>query len=169
MLTTSVKINAIVFSEHAKKFNSALEKIHPSFNLNLISVTQIDLSLAMALKDKVDQGEFIIIVGDRTSTTQPGRSTSVNFLGEKANFPQGPFILANLLQAPVYFMLCLKEKHTRYHFIFELFEEQLVLKKKDREKQLEVYIQKYAKLLEDYCIKYPLQWFNFFDFWQNKK
>jgi predicted LPLAT superfamily acyltransferase len=168
MLTTSVKINAIVFNEHAKKFNTALEKIHPSFNLNLISVAHIDLTLAMTLKDKVDQGEFIIIVGDRTSTTQPGRSTSAIFLDENANFPQGPFILASLLQAPTYFMLCLKEEKNRYHFVFELFAEQLTLKKKGREEQLQIYVQKYAKLLEHYCIKYPLQWFNYFDFWQNK-
>ena len=79
LLNPNVKINAIVFSQHAKKFNHILQKINPSYSLNLIEATDIDLTLAMRLKDKVDAGEFIIIVGDRTSTTQPGRSTPANF------------------------------------------------------------------------------------------
>jgi len=161
-----VKINAIVFSQNAQKFNSILEKISPSYRLTMIEVTSMDLTLAMVLKDKVDAGEFIIIVADRTSTSQPGRSTKAMFLNKEADFPQGPFILASLLQCPAYFMLCLKEPHNKYRMVFELFSDNMYLKRKDRDKQLTLYTQKYANLLEQYCQEYPLQWFNFFDFWK---
>lgn len=161
-----IKINAIIFHKQAKKFNSVLEQINPEFKLNLIEVNSINIKLAIELKEKVDAGEFIVIVCDRISTSKPDRVVKAKFLGKNALFPQGPFILASLLQCPTYFMLCLKEPPHSYRIIFDEFALAIKLEKHDRMIQLERYAQKYAKLLELYCAQYPLQWFNFFDFWR---
>ncbi len=163
---TDIKINAIVFHEQAQNLNTLLEQISPECKLNMIEVTAFDIKLAIELKEKVDAGEFIVIMGDRTSTTQPKRSTVATFLGKKAKFPQGPFILAGLLQCPIYFMLCLSEKRNRFQIAFEEFEKTIDISKTNREAQLAHDAQKYANLLEKYCKEYPLQWFNFFKFWE---
>jgi len=161
-----LKINAIVFNEHAKKFNSILDRINPEFNLNMISVKNFDIALAMSLKEKVEAGEFVVIVGDRTSTTNPKRCIQTEFLGELAYLPQGPFILAGLLDCPVYFMLCLKHHDKRFKIIFDQFADSIQIQKKKREQALAYYGKEYARLLEEYFLQYPLQWFNFFDFWK---
>ena len=36
---------------------------------------------------------------------------------------------------------------------------------KERPKAIQQQIELYASLLEHYCLKAPLQWFNFYDFW----
>ena len=66
-------------------------------------------------------------------------------------------------------MLCLKIPENKYQFVLEYFADSIYIKRKNREEQLKVYIQKYANLLAQYCENYPLQWFNFFDFWQKPK
>jgi len=38
--------------------------------------------------------------------------------------------------------------------------------KKTREQDMQQVIQHYAECLQTYCLKEPLQWFNFFDFWR---
>ena len=160
----SVKINAFVFSKNAVNFNKILEKINPECKLNVIEVSETDIHLAMLLKQKIDDGEFVVIVADRVSTTQPERCTIANFLGKPAQFPQGPFILAGLMHCPVYFMLCIPVEN-KFKVIFQPFADSIALQRKNRQAELTTYTQKYADLLSYYCQEHPLQWFNFFDFW----
>ena len=164
-----MKINALVFSKHAQQLNDMLTKINPEYKIGMISLQKPAPDLAIQLCEKIEQGEFVVIVGDRTSVTQPGRNLKPNFLSEEAPLPQGAFILASLLQCPTYFMLCPK-KGNKYDFIFEDFEQQgLKLNRKNRQQDLEKHAQKYANMLGRYCQEYPLQWFNFFDFWQESE
>jgi predicted LPLAT superfamily acyltransferase len=162
-----VKINALVFSQNAVKFNAVLEKVNPQCKLNVIEVSETDIHLAMLLKQKIDDGEFIVIVADRISTTHPERCSTANFLGKPARFPQGPFILAGLMHCPIYFMLCVKDEN-KFKIIFNLFAESIIIQRKYRQSEFAHYTQKYADLLSDYCEKYPNQWFNFFDFWRTE-
>ena len=125
--------------------------------------------LAIMLQDKIDQGEYVVIAGDRTSTTVAGRVIYSDFLGEKAPFSQGPFILAGLLKCPVLMMFCLKAHSPdkqAYHLIFEELSPGIHWTRKTRQVELTKLVNAYAKSLEKYCAQYPLQWFNFFDFWQ---
>ncbi|MCZ6798656.1 MAG: glycosyltransferase family 2 protein, partial [Gammaproteobacteria bacterium] len=84
-----------------------------------------------------------------------------------APFPQGSFILAGLLKCPVYLMFCLKQQ-AQYHVYFELFTEYLKFSdRKERLQTLNNAVQAYASRLEYYCLKAPMQWFNFFPFWSD--
>jgi len=157
--------NVIVFTEHAQKFNDFINSLNKDVKVNLIEVTKMGPDLAIMLQDKIDQGEYIVIAGDRTSTTVAGRVIYSDFLGEQAPFSQGPFILAGILQCPVLMMFCLKDKH-KYNLIFEELSSGVQWTRKTRETELTKLVNKYAKTLEIYCAQYPLQWFNFFDFWQ---
>ncbi len=160
-----IKVNAIVFHKNAVKINHILNKINPDFSLNLIEVQNLNIQLAIELQEKIDAGEFIVIVADRTSTTKAHRTLKANFLGHDAYFPQGSFILAGLLACPVYFMLCLKQDKNHYKLILEQFAESMDIKNPNRDIKLHAYAQQYADLLTTYCQQYPLQWYNFFNFW----
>ncbi|WP_318481768.1 glycosyltransferase family 2 protein [Photobacterium leiognathi] len=164
-----IKINALVFTEHAERFNAVLKAINPDSDLNLIQVNELGADTAIMLQQKVEQGEWVVIVGDRTSVTKEQRVVWADFLGKPAPFPQGPFILASVLKVPVYTLFGLRDdSQATPHFdvYFEPFSEQLTLPRKTRETAIQETVQQYASRLESYTIKAPLQWYNFFNFWQ---
>lgn len=159
------RINVLVHTKHAEKFNQLLRQTNENSGLNLIQVTDISAATAMLLSDKVDNGELIIITADRTPVSQNSRVSRAEFLGADALFPQGPFILASLLKCSVYTLFCLKQQG-RQVIYFEHFSDSLTLPRKTREQAIQQAIQRYAQRLEHYCLTEPLQWFNFFDFWR---
>ncbi|PMN50330.1 acyltransferase [Vibrio lentus] len=169
---SNIKINALVFTEHAERFNSVMKAVNPQSDLNLIQVTSMGPDTAILLQQKLEQGEWIVIVGDRTSTSKESRSVWVEFLGKEAPFPQGPFMLASVLKAPVFLLFGLRDdSQSKPHFdvYFEHFSDKIELPRKTREQSLQQVVQKYANRLEHYTLKAPLQWYNFFNFWTLSK
>lgn len=163
-LDNAVGINVLVHTKHAQKFNQLLNQTSNNSRLNLIQVTEITAATAQLLSDKIDAGELVIIAADRTPVSSGQRVAEVDFLGARALFPQGPIILAALLKCPVYTVFCLKQrgKHVIY---FDFFSDSLKFHRKTRDQAMQQIIQRYADCLQAYCLKEPLQWFNFFDFW----
>lgn len=160
-----VRINALVFTRHAARFNALLKQINPGASLNLIQVQEMGADTAILLKEKIEAGEWVVIVGDRTSVTREKRVVWADFLGQPAPFPLGPFALASVLACPVYLMFGLKEQG-RFRVHFEPFAERLLLPRAQREAALHHWVQAYADRLQHHCLRAPLDWFNFFDFWQ---
>ena len=159
-------VNAVVYSEHASVFRRALEAANPDFSVNLIHVTQIGPETSILLKDKIERGELLVIVGDRTPPAGSGRVCSVDFLGAPADFAQGPFVLASLLECPVYLFFCLREGNG-YRMYLEPFAERIELPRKDRDAAVREYVRRYARRLEELCLRAPYQWFNFYDYWRH--
>ena len=161
------KINAVVYTDHALRFNELMRRVNADFDLNLIQIARLGPDTAIRLKEKIERGEMIVIVGDRTPPRghAENRVDAVDFLGAPALFAQGPFILANLLDCPVYLLFCVR-RGARYRIDAELFAERVVLPRRDREASLRAYMRKYAARLEHYCLEAPEQWFNFYDFWR---
>jgi len=164
-LDDAPRINVLVHTKHAEKFNRLLRQTNANSGLNLIQVTDISAATAMLLSDKIDNGELVVITADRTPVSRNPRVSRAKFLGDDASFPQGPFILAALLKSPVYTLFCLKQQG-RQVIYFDHFSDLLTLPRKTREQALQQTIQRYAVRLEHYCLMEPLQWFNFFDFWR---
>ncbi|PMJ92957.1 glycosyltransferase family 2 protein [Vibrio sp. 10N.261.55.A7] len=167
-----VKINALVFTEHAERFNSVMKAINPNSELNLIQVSHMGPDTAILLQQKIEQGEWIVIVGDRTSTSKESRSVWADFLGKSAPFPQGPFLLASILKAPVYLLFGLRDdsrKEPHFNVYFEHFSDKIDFPRKERQIAIQRTVQQYAQRLEHYTLKAPLQWYNFFNFWTLSK
>ncbi|MGF1734848.1 glycosyltransferase family 2 protein [Photobacterium satsumensis] len=165
----NVKINALVFTEHAERFNTVMKAVNSESELNLIQVNQLGADTAILLQQKLEQGEWVVIVGDRTSVTKEQRVVWADFLGHPAPFPQGPFMLSAVLKAPVYLLFGLRdEQQSPPHFnvYLEPFSDQIHLPRLQREQALTAVVNQYAKRLEAYTLQAPLQWFNFFNFWQ---
>lgn len=160
-------IHAVVSTEHARQFNRLLAAASANFSANLLEVSRLGPETAIMLRDKIDQGEFLVIVGDRTSPSENGRISVVDFLGTPAPFAQGPFILASLLECPVYLFFCLREADG-YRIHFEHFADRIELPRQERQERLQGYLEHYAQRLESYCQRAPNQWFNFYDFWRQE-
>ncbi|QQX79887.1 glycosyltransferase family 2 protein [Shewanella sp. KX20019] len=159
-----VKVNVMVLTEHAENFNRVLQQLNPDSALNLIQVTELGPSTSILLQQKIDAGELVVIAGDRTSSQTAGRVIYQPFLGKEAPFPQGPFILAGLLDCPVFTMFCLREEG-RYHVHLRHFANSLKGPRAGRAERLENAVQDFSQRLEYFALRQPLQWFNFYDFW----
>lgn len=163
---THKTINAVVFTEHAENFTRTLKELNPDFELNLVQVSSFGVDTAIRFREKIENGEILVIVGDRTSPFAHDRNISSPFFGKPAPFPSGPFVLASLMDCPIFLIFCINEGQG-YNIYLEPFEKQMRLSRDDRDVVLAGLIQKYAQRLEFYCKKAPMQWFNFFDFWAN--
>lgn len=159
-----VRINALIYSEHAKRFAGALASADERFHVNLLPISSLGPDTAIQLRDKIDQGEMLVIVGDRTPPAENGRVVSADFLGRPAAFPQGPFILAALLECPLFLFFCAREEDG-YRIHFEPFADKVELPRGRRVEAIAALAQRYADRLAVLCRRAPFQWFNFFDFW----
>jgi predicted LPLAT superfamily acyltransferase len=161
-------INALVFTDNAQRFRAVLETIAPQAGVNLMPVSDIGPDTAILLQQKLDAGEWVAIVGDRTAVNrQRGGERRViwsEFLGRAAPFPQGPFVLAAALRCPVLLMFALRQQgKLRIHC--EAFADPLLLPRAQRQQALQQAVDRYAARLAHYALLAPLDWFNFFDFW----
>ena len=162
------KVTAVVYTGHARRFNSVLASANSQFARHLLEVSDFGPETAMMMQERVDAGELLVIVGDRVPAHEAGRTTDAQFLGSTAPFAQGPYVLAHALGCPVYLFFCLKEQDG-YRLYFEPFAERIELPRRERAQHLAAWAQRYAQRLEHYCRKAPYQWFNFFDFWASPK
>ncbi len=163
------KVTAIVYTGHAKRFNSVLSSASGDFAKRLVQVGDFGPQTSIMMKERIDAGELLVIVGDRVPVHDAGRTTDARFLGTIAPFAQGPYVLAHALGCPVYLFFCLKERSAggvaRHRLYFELFAQRIALPRRERAQHIAAWAQQYASRLEHYCRKAPYQWFNFFDFW----
>jgi predicted LPLAT superfamily acyltransferase len=157
-------LNAVVYSQNAVRFHAILEQVNPGFRTHLVQVAEITPATAIDLQERLDRGECLFVVGDRTPPSAAGRSVRAPFLGASAAFPIGPYLLAHLLRCPVYLMFCAHDG-ARYRVRLEPFAERIELPRSGREAALAQWAGRYARSLETQCRETPFEWFNFFDFW----
>ena len=121
----------------------------------------------LELSQRLERGEWIAIAADRVPI-RGDKTQSVNFLGHSAEFPQGAWLLASILKAPLNTIFCLKEKG-QYRMKLRRFSAPISGRGKAREENIKQVMQQYADLLAKECAENPLLWFNFYNFWNDKK
>jgi len=158
------RLTVLVHTRHAVKYNRIVGEGSPEAAMNIVQVTEIGPETIIDLKQRVEQGGWIVIAGDRVPVTGQGKTVFVPFFGQEAAFPQGPWILASLLGCRVSLLFCILDD-TRYHLTMEPFADQVYVPRADRQKAAHDYAARYAQRLEHYAAGAPFQWYNFYDFW----
>lgn len=162
------KIKVLMFTGNAQQITRVLTSINKEAAEDIYPLESVSPSTIFDLEEELKNHTKIGIMGDRTSADTKGRVIEVPFLGELAPFPVGPFLLMGLLKSPVYMLFCLRTKKNEYDVFVRPFSDTIHLPRKNREENLKQYLTDYAKHLEYFCCRYPYQWFNFYDFWENK-
>ncbi|MBO9538212.1 acyltransferase [Herbaspirillum sp.] len=160
----AMKLTVLVHTRHAQAFNRMLAQLDARSQLNLMQVTDMSPATAMVLADKVAQGEFVVIAGDRVPVSPNPRVARASFMGRVAPFPVGPYVLASLLRCPVYLMFS-RRTASGAQVSFEFFRDLIELPRNQRAQRLDELAAGYAARLEFHCLQAPFQWFNFYDFW----
>lgn len=157
-------IHPLVHTRHAQQYNAFLRAVQPDTMATPIEVEDIGVALAVALKERVERGEWIAIAGDRTPFSGAARSVDAPFLGSPAPFSTGPYILASIMECPVYLLSCVRDG-AGYRVALELFAEKIELPRHARQAAIAACAARYAHWLEGQCLAYPYQFYNFYDFW----
>ncbi|WP_341894761.1 glycosyltransferase [Ferrovibrio terrae] len=161
------RLLVLVHTQHAANYNRVLREINPETALNTFQVTDLDAATAVLLKERVDQGDWIVIAGDRVPVSGD-RVSVAPFLGQPAAFPQGPYILAAVMECPLYTLFCRREGG-RFHLTGRRLADRVTLPRGQRMEALDGYAGAFARELEEQALLDPFQWYNFFDFWAMKK
>jgi predicted LPLAT superfamily acyltransferase len=161
-----LKLTVLVHTGHARAFNALLARLDPRSQLNLLQVTEMTPATAISLAERIGRGEFVVIAGDRIPVAPNPRVAQADFLGQRAAFPIGPYVLASVLQCPLYMLFSMR-RLAGHELHFELLREAVHLPRQGREQVLARLAADYAARLEFHCIRAPLDWFNFYDFWHS--
>ena len=153
----------LVHTAHARRFNRILARLDPSAAVQLLQVTEFSPAMAMLLADRVAAGEFVAIAADRVPVTGD-RTCRADFLGAPAGFPAGPWLIASLLQCPVWAMSCLHDGEG-YRARIDLLAGHVRLPRGGRQQALDACAQRFADWLAACLRQSPYDWFNFYDFW----
>lgn len=152
------------------KFNSLLRELNPDLIDKIVDANSIGVDSAIWMKDKISAGDLVVIAGDRTSANSRNRTIETDFLGESANFPEGAFSLAGILNAPVYFIFVVRKNDFNIRTAYEMHvvraKTSLDCPRKERPERLKMLLREYVEILERLCVAHPYQWFNFYNFWE---
>jgi predicted LPLAT superfamily acyltransferase len=159
---TNIKtiINIVMFDgehENIKQYMDGLGE--KSFNVITI---KDDMSHVYQMGAALGNNELICMHADRF--LEGNKTVSINFLGEEARFPIGPFLMSAGFNVPVSLVFAFKEPNNHYHYFGSpLIQRSENENKKDFAQRLaQLYVQDLEKKLREY----PEQWFNYYDFWK---
>lgn len=154
-IDTRSQISLVTTDAEHQNIKEYMEKVTMRSKVKFILVKN-DMSHIFEINNALSNGELVCFTGDRYMRDQ--KVMTETLMGKKANFPAGPFLLASRLGVPVLFVYVMKETNKHYH----LYARQAKAKNRDAQGLLKEYTQSVEWMLK----KYPLQWFNYFDFWE---
>ena len=135
-------------------------------NLIIHHVQNAASDIAVEIINALRSGDIVCMHGDRFIEGQ--RTETIDFLGKTARFPVGPMALAAITGAPV--IICHTVRTALFSYTFSAEEPVQISAGVDRtvrDEQMRSALEKYVSVLEKMCRKYPYQWYNFYQFWEN--
>lgn len=152
------QINVVTTDAEHAGIKNYLEQQSLKSSVKFILVAE-DMSHIFEIHNALSDGELVVFTGDRYIAGN--KKLTENFMGADANFPLGPYLLASRMKVPVLFVYVMKASKRHYNF----YARKAKVKARDPQALLKEYTQSVGWILN----KYPLQWFNFFDFWEARK
>ncbi|MCF6353809.1 MAG: hypothetical protein L3J26_01690 [Candidatus Polarisedimenticolaceae bacterium] len=154
-------LKILMYPNHNEQISKIFMELNPEVAETVLPLGEMDTMLRVA--DAVADGKAVAMLGDRAIGSE--KSVDCRFLGKVAKFPAGPMLLASVLKVPVILFVGLHMGGNRYELYFEKLADRVVVDRKQRDADLQKWVQRYADRLEHYARKAPNNWFNFYDFW----
>jgi predicted LPLAT superfamily acyltransferase len=161
-----VEVRVVLDAEHSPALSAILKSLNPQIAAGIINPRQAGTAVALEIGAALQGGALVTMLADRGRPGNP--SASVDFLGHQAAFPTAPWQIAAALQVPVVLCVGLFRGGRRYDLHFELLAERLEVDRRQRQEQLRAVIQRFADRLGHHLRIAPYNWFNFYDFWNDR-
>jgi predicted LPLAT superfamily acyltransferase len=159
----NVPINVTGFDRETPAVRALLNqasKIH--FRLIPLTGSPTD---AIPLVAALRRGEVVAMLGDRTYGSPSAR---VPFLGGTISLPIGAYVLAAIAESPLVQVFSLREPGGHYHFFGFTPITPYHPPHHERDAHLLKCATRFATNLETIVRRDPLQWYNFFPYWEQK-
>jgi predicted LPLAT superfamily acyltransferase len=159
-----VPINVSGFDNESPQIRSLLNQASEArFRLLPLTGSPTDvIPLVAALR----RGEVVAMLGDRPYGSP---STRIPFLGSPASFPIGAYVIASIADAPLIHVFSLREPGGHYHFFGFPPQRPKMPSHDERDAYLRECATSFARDLETILRRDPLQWYNFYPFWDQPK
>lgn len=150
-----------------EKMMAALEAINPGIADSIIDTGVSDTDRVLRVKAALDNGDIVCMMADRSY--DGAAMVPVDFLGDTAELPLSPYLLAGVLKVPVVLGFGFYQQRGQYRIVFEPLLDGASMPRKQRRELAAEYAQRYADRLAFWAKQYPYNWFNFFDYWANTR
>lgn len=161
------RINIVMFLDEHEKIQNYLSDIYTEKNVNFI-VINVDYSHLFKIEKALKNKELVAMHGDRY--LEGTNTLDKLFLGKTAKFPTGPFSLAYKYKVPITFVSAMKQTSRHYYFFAsEPIISEYPAKLSERKIIISGLVEDYVRQLEKIILRFPDQWFNFYDFWEDKR
>jgi predicted LPLAT superfamily acyltransferase len=155
-------MHIVMYDGEHQQIKDYLESITEKHSSRIILIKE-DLSHIYAIQDALSNNEFVCMHADRFLAGNKIMKTE--FLHKTAVFPAGPFVLANSFKSPVSFVFAMKDNSFNYHF----YATPGKMYDGPRDLATRKMLSEYCDAMEKTIGKYPLQWYNYYDFWEEQK
>ena len=149
-----------MYDGEVQQIKAYLDSVTGERNVKVI-VIRNDLSHIYEISDAFANNELICMHSDRF--IEGNKTLTTDFLGDKARFPVGPFVLAASFKVPLSFVFAMKETDFHYHFFASELKEYGHLEK---EVGMQKMLNDFVGEMETKVKQYPEQWYNYYNFWQ---
>ncbi len=157
-------LSIVMDRAHSARFNAVMERAAPAFAAQVIDAAQSGPALVLKLREALAAGRLVGLMADRA---RAGEATvTVQFLGQPAQLPLGPWQLALALRCPVILGFAAYQGDGHYQAHFELFSVGELAPRGQRAAAAAQAAQAYADRLAEQLRSAPYNWGNFYDFWQ---
>ena len=158
------KINIIVFDAEHQAIKNYMSDVLTDRNVNFICIRE-DYSHLREIETALNNKELIAMHGDRY--IEGNQVAHFDFLGGNAAFPLGPWSLASRFNVPVCYVFAVKQSKRQYRFFAT---PAMAVPKTGnplkRREMISECMERYVRELETAARQYPLQWYNYFQFWK---
>ncbi|MCX6204789.1 MAG: lysophospholipid acyltransferase family protein [Bacteroidetes bacterium] len=153
------KINIVMFDGEQTQIKEYLKSVSEKKNVKIIYIKN-DLSHIYEISESLKNNELVCMHADRF--IEGNKTIEAIFLGEKAKFPKGPFLIASIFKVPISFVFALKENNMKYHFFASKLK---TYSNEVKEIAMQKMLNDFVFEMELKVIRYPEQWFNHYNFW----
>ncbi len=155
------KINIVmkeVLLNSIKNIENSIE--NKNYKVNIIDLNEGGVSSSIKIANALLSDEIVAMMGDRSNEKK--YNEKVKFFDKYAGFNKNPFQIAYKLKKPIVIFFVSNIAKQTYEVKYFNIELNFNLKEKEA---IDIAIKEYVKLFEDILLKYPNQWFNFYNFW----
>ena len=152
----SPHVHAFQQMGHDAVFTEVFARHLDASRLTLHPVEEIGVETAVRMQEAIGRGELVLMAGDRVSAGSE-RTLRHDFLGRPCVWPKGAFVFAKLMEAPIFFVTCVRTGWNAYEVHVREFVP-------SEGPFLPSLLDSYVRFLEEETLGHPEQWYQFYDF-----
>lgn len=159
LISKSKRFNALVFGGEKATVMKGRQEALSEHNIRMIPVRE-DMSHLFIVNEALGNNEIMSMPADRIVGS--AKVVKVNFFGETASLPAGPFSVTTMNGFDALAVNVMKISAKRYKvYVTRLSYDTQAPRKQQMQQLANCYVEE----LERRVRQYPSQWFNFYDFW----